>query len=243
MIAKIIATHMNANRRLVVPEFGAFIRKEDGGDVAFVPFLKRDDGVLKDLVAAAIGVSEQDAALMIDEFVFSIRKGVSELGSYTIEGLGVITKDGNGVLTMRYDSSAMVASGCPLEEVLQEQDSLADDNQIVAEDNESSENIIEIEELPIAEESVAAPQSESNDESKGVSEKHIEQLYGGQAPTATKPISRRPLKRRPKQAKSTGSTLFITILAVAAIAFALFALAYAYGWLGECEIPSELIQK
>jgi len=46
MINKIIAEYLRTNKRLVVPHFGAFIRKENSEAIVFVPFLKKDDGVI-----------------------------------------------------------------------------------------------------------------------------------------------------------------------------------------------------
>ena len=43
MINKIIAEYLRTNKRLVVPHFGAFIRKENSEAIVFVPFLKKDD--------------------------------------------------------------------------------------------------------------------------------------------------------------------------------------------------------
>ena len=43
MINKIIANYLAGGKRLVIPQFGAFIHKEGDGTVVFVPFLKKDD--------------------------------------------------------------------------------------------------------------------------------------------------------------------------------------------------------
>ena len=43
MVNKIIADYLKTNKRLVVPQFGAFLHKDDG-TVAFVPFLKTTTG-------------------------------------------------------------------------------------------------------------------------------------------------------------------------------------------------------
>ena len=40
MVNKIIADYLKTNKRLIVPQFGAFLHKDDG-TVAFVPFLKK----------------------------------------------------------------------------------------------------------------------------------------------------------------------------------------------------------
>ncbi len=41
MINKIIAEYLRTNKRLVVPHFGAFIRKENSEAIVFVPFLEK----------------------------------------------------------------------------------------------------------------------------------------------------------------------------------------------------------
>ena len=60
MVNKIIADYLKTNKRLVVPQFGAFLHKDDG-TVAFVPFLKKDDGVLIQLIGSAYGLNPGDA--------------------------------------------------------------------------------------------------------------------------------------------------------------------------------------
>ena len=62
MVNKIIADYLKTNKRLVVPQFGAFLHKDDG-TVAFVPFLKKDDGVLIQLIGSAYGLNPGDAQL------------------------------------------------------------------------------------------------------------------------------------------------------------------------------------
>ncbi len=61
MIDGIISRYLRANKRLVVPELGSFIRK-DGGEVAFVEFLKKDDGILATLVGHELGLGAEEAA-------------------------------------------------------------------------------------------------------------------------------------------------------------------------------------
>lgn len=120
MIAKLISEYIKSNSRLVLPEFGAFIKKEDSGMVAFVPFLKRDDGVLKGLVADSLSVSMDDATAMLDEFTFSIKQGVAQNGQFIIEGLGAIAKDANGIYTMSYNPN-ISAETIAVEEIVAQQ--------------------------------------------------------------------------------------------------------------------------
>lgn len=113
MIAKIISEYIKSNRRLILPSLGAFIRKDDTGEVVFVPFLKSDDGVFTSLLVNALAVSMADAQAMTEEFLLSVKQGVDQKGSFVIEGLGTITRDSNGAYTMQYNPNAVNAAAAP----------------------------------------------------------------------------------------------------------------------------------
>ena len=74
MINKIIAEYLRTNKRLVVPHFGAFIRKENSEAIVFVPFLKKDDGVLQQLLVSEYGMDSADAQAVIDEYIAEIKE-------------------------------------------------------------------------------------------------------------------------------------------------------------------------
>lgn len=220
MISRLIADYMATNRRLVVPEFGAFIKKDEEAMVAFVPFLKRDDGVLSALVAEAVGVSVDDAVAMIDEYVFSIRESVMNSGSFTIDGLGVLLRDANGVFTMRYDNSVSTNKIQPVVES-------------------------KIEELvqPMVPD---IKEPKSNPPQQDISEDHIDRLYGGG--TEVKSVRRlaepksapRKVSHSAASKKSTGSG-FIMLLAILAILAAVAVMLYGMGIIGGGGVtPAEL---
>ncbi len=98
-IAKIITKYLQTNRRLVLPQLGAFIVKSPG-EVIFSEMLKRDDGVLRKLLADE-GMSELEAAGIIDRFVFELRQGVEGGAVFQAPGLGVFTRD-NGIISFRF---------------------------------------------------------------------------------------------------------------------------------------------
>lgn len=102
MIDNTITTYLHSNKRLVVPEFGAFIHKDDG-EVVFVEFLKKDDGVLTGLLRQEYEVDETEARGIIDEYVFNIRRTVGATGKYAVEGLGTLRADANGLFALSYD--------------------------------------------------------------------------------------------------------------------------------------------
>lgn len=110
MVNKIIADYLKTSKRLVVPQFGAFIRKEDSGTIAFVPFLKKDDGVLTQLLCSAYGLTPNDAQTVINAFVEEVKESVSTRGVYIIEGVGNITTDPNGILRMESEAPQQPAA-------------------------------------------------------------------------------------------------------------------------------------
>ena len=72
MICEYITRYLLLNKRLVVPNLGAFVVNPSNGDLIFVELLKQDDGVLMRQLMAD-GLSAVDAMNMIDRFVFEIR--------------------------------------------------------------------------------------------------------------------------------------------------------------------------
>ena len=111
MINKIIANYLAGGKRLVIPQFGAFIHKEGDVTVVFVPFLKKDDGVLVDLLCKEYGLDEADARGIITEYIAQIGTGVAERGSFYIEGVGNLKADANGIYFLEYNPEAGAGQG------------------------------------------------------------------------------------------------------------------------------------
>ena len=97
MIESIITDYLKSNRRLVVPGLGAFLRKE-GGELVFVPFLNKDDGILSGLVRQTYGSSLAEADEIIEQYVEQVRTSLSEREAYLVVGLGSLKRDANGIL-------------------------------------------------------------------------------------------------------------------------------------------------
>lgn len=105
MIDKIVTAYLKNNKRLVIPDFGAFINK-DNEEVVFVEFLKKDDQVLSSLLCKEYSIDEVDARNVIEEYVAMIRRAVGTTGRYAIDGLGFIRTDANGLYSLAYDPRA-----------------------------------------------------------------------------------------------------------------------------------------
>ncbi len=100
-IIPLITRYLLHNRRLVVPQLGAFIRKAESDEIIFSEMLKRDDGVLRRLLEEE-GLSELEAMGVIDRFLFELRHTVEAGSVFQAEGLGVFALGENGTLRFRY---------------------------------------------------------------------------------------------------------------------------------------------
>ncbi|MBR4849782.1 MAG: hypothetical protein IKV09_02515 [Alistipes sp.] len=84
----IIADYLQSNRRLVVPEFGAFVVKETA-EVVFSELLQNDDGVLSSLLAAQ-GLNEMEIAVVVDRYIFEVRHELERYGYCRLGRLGTL---------------------------------------------------------------------------------------------------------------------------------------------------------
>jgi nucleoid DNA-binding protein len=106
MVGSIIKDYMGrGNRRLTVPGFGTFMRKESG-EIIFVDLLRNDDGVLAKVLEEFGNYSEVEAMALIDRFIFETKNAVERDGSAAIEGFGKLTLDEKGVYQFAHEFSA-----------------------------------------------------------------------------------------------------------------------------------------
>lgn len=100
-ISKIIAAHLESNKRLVIPQLGAFIVKDAGRQIIFSELLRRDDGVLRSLLTAQ-GMGDLEAAAAIDRFVFDIRHALQHGTPFILEGLGALLYGPDNAIVFKY---------------------------------------------------------------------------------------------------------------------------------------------
>lgn len=106
MIAKIIRDYIEGGaRKLTVPGFGTFMRRE-GGEVVFVDLLRTDDGVLCELVEDYGSYPELEAMALVDRFAFETKKSIERQGSAVLEGFGVMRRDEGGNYQFDYTPAA-----------------------------------------------------------------------------------------------------------------------------------------
>ncbi len=123
MIETIITDYLQHNRRLVIPELGAFLKKE-GGETVFVPFLNKDDGVLTGLVRQTYGTSTAEAEGIIAQYAENVRQGIARNRAYLMAPLGSLKRDTNGMLFL--DAADQTARQAVKEAVVEEPDGQAE---------------------------------------------------------------------------------------------------------------------
>jgi len=117
MLKSIITDYLQQHRRLVIPELGAFLKKE-GGEVVFAPFLNKDDGVLSEKVRQIYGASSTEVEGIISKYVENVKDTVDVKGAYLLSPLGSLKRDQNGLLFL--DAADMNPRPAPRQTVVQE---------------------------------------------------------------------------------------------------------------------------
>jgi nucleoid DNA-binding protein len=106
MVGKVIRNHIESGaKKLTVPGFGTFMRRE-GGEVIFVDLLRGDDKTLSEMVEDTGGYSELEAMALIDRFIFETKNTIERRGSAVIPGFGTMTIDHKGVYQFAYSPAA-----------------------------------------------------------------------------------------------------------------------------------------
>lgn len=129
MLIETISKYLETNKRLIVPNLGTFIVKLPGHKILFSNLMKNDDGVLRHLLTEN-GISELEAAGLIDRFVFEVNYRLQNGGVCDIKGLGRMVAGANGSIAFEYNPAAqgdnlegdftMRKSAEPVEPVVQE---------------------------------------------------------------------------------------------------------------------------
>lgn len=87
VIVETISKYLSSHRRLTVAQLGTFITRGEGEAIIFSEFIKADDGVLHSLLVEQ-GISDLDAATLIEGFVESVRREAEfRGGECDVEGL------------------------------------------------------------------------------------------------------------------------------------------------------------
>lgn len=93
---------IESNTRVILPDFGAFLVKDDSTgvfkpeNVTFSPFLRYNDGVVEDYLSTEMKVGKDQAREQLVKFIDEIRETLQANKSYPIQGLGSLQVDSRG---------------------------------------------------------------------------------------------------------------------------------------------------
>ncbi len=121
MLATTISKYLKENRRLVIPQLGAFLVKEPGHTVLFSQLLTKDDGVLQNLLIES-GMSDVEASGAISRLLFNIRFVSENGGKYWISGVGHFSKGENGALQFEFDPTTTPSASYASEQQEEEEE-------------------------------------------------------------------------------------------------------------------------
>jgi hypothetical protein len=213
-ISNVIYKHLQQNRRLVIPNLGAFMVKASG-EIIFSELLKGDDGVFRTLLTAE-GLSEFEIAAVADRFVFEVRHAISGQGYYILGDWGALVRGADGSLSFEKRSA---------EEIKIEQKSVSK----IEEPIEKSE-VKEVVKEKVAPQPTPqpAPRPTAKPQPKPTPLKEETKVEPKQK-AEVEPQSPRvtPTQRRPMAQQKRGADRFV-VLAVIVLVLALAAIGYGY---------------
>jgi len=97
MIVKYIRELLKDHDRVIIPNFGAFLKsKGEIKKIIFNEFIKFNDGQLINLISEKEGFPVSDASKRVDDFAEKIKNELSEKEKTEFEGIGYLYKDENG---------------------------------------------------------------------------------------------------------------------------------------------------
>lgn len=239
MICEYITRYLLLNKRLVVPNLGAFVVNPSNGNLIFVELLKQDDGVLMRQLMAD-GLSAVDAMNMIDRFVFEIRYKVESGGTAMLNGIGRLSMAEDGLYRFEYDPEVGRQIAVPAtaieEPTLPEESTPESPGEPIAETpaEPAPEPIAEPE--PIVEEQPAEPEPEPEPEPQPVASQRLSYERSSMEPESYVKGLRYGKPQRPSKddiryvghSSGRGVDKFVIVAIVAAL---LAVGAIVYGWL------------
>jgi len=100
MMDQYIADLLNSNNRIIIPGFGALIKREGTSSgsyiITFSPFLKYNDGLLVSHIAKKENCTKELAQTKLDNFVTNLKSELNTKKKYDIVNLGTFTIDDKG---------------------------------------------------------------------------------------------------------------------------------------------------
>lgn len=82
-------------RRVIIPGFGAFLRRGDGS-LTFSALLTADDGALREATAKTASLGDRQAATAVADYSHTLREALAATGQASVAGVGTIVRHDDG---------------------------------------------------------------------------------------------------------------------------------------------------
>lgn len=219
-ISSLVAQYIAKNTRLIIPEIGTLLRRKESGEIVFMEMLKKSDGGLVALVAGGLGLSEEEAAKAVEQYVSTIKSQLATNKKFILDGVGVLLAGVNGGVEFIFNpqSHTIDAVEEPKSKTVAEEPQvieLAEEPQVVVAKEpvvaEPAPEVVAVEKKPAQ----VAPKAIATEEPKKKAAK-IDALYGEDSEQDKEPQKAFPTPTRPRtSAKPQHKKLDpITILAI-----------------------------
>ncbi len=202
------------NARVILPDFGAFLVKDDGSgvfkgsNITFSPFLRYNDGMVEDAIASEFHVNQEDAKKQLFSFIETIKEQLQGGNPFSIGEFGSLYRDSRGSIhfssTIKSESSTQkeIQPEKPKDETVapsEEVTLVEKEEEIIVisslESNKKEDDIIEIEQ--ISTDNLNINQEKSVQSGKESSEPTVE--------AATKEVKVQPNPPKVEEKKSSES--------------------------------------
>lgn len=114
VLIQLIEQYLETHKRLVVPQLGAFLVKEEPRGVVFSELLRRDDGVLHGLLVEK-GMSDVAARGEIDRFVYEVRHAIEQGERFYLSDFGEFVPGKNGTIHFDHHPRLKVVPEAPID--------------------------------------------------------------------------------------------------------------------------------
>ena len=115
MIGNYLRKFVEDNHRVIIPNVGAFLRKNNANipfeaSITFSPFLRFNDGLLENLLAEKENISKEAAAEAVSKFIQDLQTSIAEKHPFYIHNLGVFYQDERNAVQFIYAETKQEAS-------------------------------------------------------------------------------------------------------------------------------------
>lgn len=224
------------NTRVILPEFGAFLIKDDGSgnfkpeNLTFSPFLRYNDGMLEDKLASKNKITKDKAKELLASYIEQLKQELATKNTYELKDIGVLYLDKRGSIHFdptgtKTTTTAKKAEPGLKEEKPKKEEPLKENK--TAPEQKTQEKKVEAIEEPVVEkktEEVVTKETQEP-EPKIVPPKAEFQKPLKREDKTTKPIKSTPKPVKEKRPRGTGQAILIGTLIGLGFVFLLVA-----GW-------------